>query len=147
MYDFGSAWGAQAPAAAQAASSVDLDNGAVDQTGDRPAWTITPADTRRGHPTQWAAPAEYTPMPAEFGPQADAPATPSTTIAAPAPIANAPETPVTNAADQTPVVFATGGAPAAETSFVWIESSDSWLLTTKAKAAEQVVIQSTFVGN
>jgi hypothetical protein len=61
---------------------------------------------------------------------------------------NAPETPAaseTGSADQTPVLIATGGAPAADTTFVWIESSDSWMLTTKAKAAELVVIQNTFV--
>ncbi|HMN42349.1 MAG TPA: hypothetical protein PKE29_16010 [Phycisphaerales bacterium] len=116
--------------------------------GNRPFPRPTPpADAAAGIPIQWAAPADYSPMPAEFGPQADSPETPAIENDAPAPVANAPETPATVAADQTPVIIATANAAPADTAFVWIESTDSWLLTTKAKAAEQVVIQSTFVAH
>ncbi len=45
------------------------------------------------------------------------------------------------------IAIAPANAAPADTAFVWIESTDSWLLTTKAKAAEQVVIQSTFVAH
>ena len=148
MYDFGGARGARAPAASHAASAVNLDDGAVDQMGNRPfPRTSPPADAAAGIPIQWAAPADYSPMPAEVGPQADSPETPAIENDAPAPVANAPETPATVAADQTPVIIATANAAPADTAFVWIESTDSWLLTTKAKAAEQVVIQSTFVAH
>jgi hypothetical protein len=143
MYDLGGAWGSKA-AAAQT-TSTNFDDGAVDQMGDRPR-AINPADLTTNVLPTYGNPAEYAPIPAgwELAPEADAPATPSAITSTPAPIVNAPETPAL-AADQTPVVIATTNAAAADTSFVWIESSDSWLLTTKAKAAELVVIQNTFV--